>query len=575
MKPAAWFVYLNIVGLLVVAIWFRGRDLANLPGINGDEAWYGVQAELVLRGQPFAWRTPTGNLLNPLFFGPQVLLHALFEPSFALLRTMAVASGMAALAVNFWLCRSVFGRRVALISTVVLAVLPINIVYSRLAWDASQSLLLTLPAVYLPLRAIIDPPRKVRWSVCGLAALSAAIIVHPTNLFVAPIVGVCSCLAWRNELSTIWRRSLGNRALSIAAVGLMVMAGVAAGSRSSGFLSRPTNPVEYAAFAVNLGRLFSGATVYEYVSGSVGPANGGSSSRGFTLYDLAASVVFCLLGCGIYRYLRRGSRSPIGTAEQADDAVRIDELINHRRIAVIGLVIGWAVSLIAFFIIAGPAAIAPHFERYGICLIGAGAILAAVSIDWWLDRPACGGIATGAIAMATGWLLLAVFQINFFDFMEATGGRSHRTFRTAAIEPKQAAFDLIVGQSEPGSNVRVLTSEWWNYWPLRYLSLGQRRIPELSKIVVEQYSELPKHFPTNARSGKQIWIVEFDNSPACEEVRSWRRAGNPQMDATTIPDFSGQPLLCIFRIDGSDEAGELFNPEPSTTAITRNAVVDG
>ena len=177
--------------LLATSVWFRCRDLSRVPGINGDEAWYGAQAELVLRGVPVAWRTPTGNLLNPFFFGPVLLLHAIWPPSFGLLRATALASGLLTLLANYWLCRGVFGRRVAWISTLILAVLPINIVYSRLAWDASQSVLATLPAIYWPLRAIVDPRRKVRWSGLGLAALAAAIVVHPTNLFVSGVTGIC------------------------------------------------------------------------------------------------------------------------------------------------------------------------------------------------------------------------------------------------------------------------------------------------------------------------------------------------------------------------------------------------
>ena len=80
-------VFLNVAGLLLFAVALRCRDLGNLPGINGDEAWYGVQAELLLRSERISPRTPSGNLLNPLFFAPQFALHAIFQPSFALLRT--------------------------------------------------------------------------------------------------------------------------------------------------------------------------------------------------------------------------------------------------------------------------------------------------------------------------------------------------------------------------------------------------------------------------------------------------------------------------------------------------------
>ncbi len=197
------FVQVNVLAIIAVAVWFRCRDLGRLPGVNGDEAWYGVQAELVLHGQPIDWRTPTGNLLNPLFFGPQLLLHALFEPSFALLRATAVVSGLLALLVNYWFCGRLFGKRAAAISTVILAVLPTNIVYSRLAWDASQSLLVTLTTIYLALYAIVDSQRRTRWSAAALIAQAVAIVVHPTNVFVAPIVGLCLAIAWRDELRSV------------------------------------------------------------------------------------------------------------------------------------------------------------------------------------------------------------------------------------------------------------------------------------------------------------------------------------------------------------------------------------
>ena len=61
---------------------FRTSDLGNLPGINGDEGWYGVQVNSMLAGRPFAMRTPTGLPLNPFFAGVQVpLLFSSSRPS--------------------------------------------------------------------------------------------------------------------------------------------------------------------------------------------------------------------------------------------------------------------------------------------------------------------------------------------------------------------------------------------------------------------------------------------------------------------------------------------------------------
>src|SRR6202012_4449171 len=102
----------------------------------------------------------------------------------------SVLTGIAVLLLNFWLCRPVFGKRVALVSTVILAVLPINIAYSRLAWDTAQTVFIVVPTILLPLRAVVDPKRKLRWSVLGIAALGFALLVHPTNIFAAPIVAL-------------------------------------------------------------------------------------------------------------------------------------------------------------------------------------------------------------------------------------------------------------------------------------------------------------------------------------------------------------------------------------------------
>jgi len=193
------------LGLVIVAVWFRCRCLGNVPGVNGDEAWYGVQAVETLRDGSFQFRTPTGNPSNPFFLGPLVLLHAWFPPSVVLLRSVAVASGLAALLVNWLLCRWVFDRATAAVSTVLLAVWPVSIVYSRFAWDASQSVLATLPVVYLSLATLRFPERRWLLVPTMVVAIGAAVWVHPTNLFAAA-TAVAALGLWQ-------RQALGGRGL--------------------------------------------------------------------------------------------------------------------------------------------------------------------------------------------------------------------------------------------------------------------------------------------------------------------------------------------------------------------------
>ncbi|HEX3998872.1 MAG TPA: hypothetical protein VHX65_10005 [Pirellulales bacterium] len=543
-----WATALNVIGLLLLAVVCRCRDLGNLPGVNGDEAWYGVQAELLLHDRPIPWRTPSGNLLNPLFFVPQLAIHAIFKPSFVVLRSTAVFSGLAALVLNFWLCRRVFGRRMAIISTTVLAALPIDIAYSRLAWDASQSLLAALPCVYLPLWAIVDARRKIRLSLATVAALLLAILIHPTNLFIAPIAITCLGYAWRSKLVPAARRVAAFRpgsrrsvAWSAAAAILVVIAGSMVVQRSAGRmawletpLARGANISQYGEFLMNFGRLFSGATEYEYISGAIGASGSNASAQDpvrwqYVPYDLAAWIVGGSILWGIAGAIRQ--ERPESTC----------------------LCLGYGASLIGFFLVAGPGALAPGVERYAIWMIAPAAILASIAIGSWQDRGGRAAAIATSGAIVIGWLLLLGFQTNCLDFMHDSGGNSHRTFRTAAIEPKQAALEQIIAKSEPGKPVRIVTSEWWTYWPMRYLSFAEDS-SRGGQISVEQRTSAAEQaliLSAGELDRGQLWFVEFTDTAACKAL--WQAARNARLPLreTTIVDFAGRPILSLFLVDSA------------------------
>jgi 4-amino-4-deoxy-L-arabinose transferase-like glycosyltransferase len=69
--------------------------------------------------------TPSGNPLNPFFLLPLAALHIFLPPSIAALRLIPLASGLAALGLNYVLCGRAFDRRTAIVSTWILALLPI------------------------------------------------------------------------------------------------------------------------------------------------------------------------------------------------------------------------------------------------------------------------------------------------------------------------------------------------------------------------------------------------------------------------------------------------------------------
>ena len=209
--------------------------------------------------------------------------------------------------------------------------------------------------------------------------------------------------------------------------------------------------------------------MFEYVSGAVAPVENEFS---WTLagYDLAAGIVVGLLGWGLYRVWHDAARFTGRNAENAGEPQR--SCCGSFRLS--WLALGYRLGTVSGGVL--PCG-------------GAGSHCAAFRTLWnLLDRSrrdsrgdcarlvarsaGCGGTNRGRCitAVAAGWLLLWSFQAKFFDFLQETGGQSHPTFRTAATEPKQAAFDYIVVHSDPAHDIRVLTGEWWNFWPLAYLS---------------------------------------------------------------------------------------------------------
>ena len=424
---------MGLGAVLAVAVFFRGYALGRLPGINGDEAWYGVQAQRFLEGIDVQWRTPTGNLPGPLHLGLMMVLLKGVAPSFALLRVPSVLSSLGALVLAYVVGRRHFDRPTGALALVWMAVLPANIAYARFGWDPSHSGLVDMGAAYF---ALAGHPVA-----CALT-FALALAVHPTNVFLAPFL-VLTFLGADLERGG-WKRALMRTGLHVVllCLSLGVLAFTTSGGQATvngpGVLLRLRQPEQWGLFARLYARLLSGDTVFTYIAGSgLGAARDGA--------DLAVGLVLGgLLGVGVLR-LRR-----------------------ERWGREVGVVLGWAVSVLVFFVLAGNDAIKPHLERYALCLVTPTVLALAVLLREFgargahLERPF---VLTAGLAV----LLLGGFWLRYFSALETTGSTSHETFWTGPREPKQVAFERILAEATPKGGARVVAENWWVYWPLAYL----------------------------------------------------------------------------------------------------------
>ena len=470
---------LAAVALVVgVSMAFRLIALDHVPGINGDEAWYGVQAEEALAGRPFAWRTPMGNPLNPLHTGPIFLAHLFGAgPAFWVLRLPSAAAGLLLVGLTYLLVRRTFGREAALIATMLMACLPVNIVYSRLGWDPSESGLADLIVLYLVFRR--------RW-IWAAGAFGGALLIHPTNIFLAPVAAGCAvgvlaagaADAVQRRRVFLWAAGIGG---GLACLGLFVLA--------SPHAPRFAPPLEaiggracdlsgWIAFAGLYGQLLSGVTVYRYV---VGPL----SDSVVAVHDvLFWALVLALLFLGLPR------------------------LIRQRNWAALGLLAGLGLGLACFYLVAGLAAITPHQERYALFCVVPSCLAATVLADA-LRGSRLGGKPWPVCGLALCAVLLTVFHVQYFARMRATGGESHRTYWTGRVEPKLAAVRLILAETPAAGAVTIVAEDWWSYWPIRYLVAQEERV---MVICAEKNPGIPLP-PGAARTASRIFVVGFAGGP--------------------------------------------------------------
>jgi hypothetical protein len=425
-----------------------------------------------------------------------------------------------------------------------LACLPIAIAYSRFGWDQSQAPLAALLCLYFALK------RQVAGAV---TTFGIGLIVHPANFFLAPIVlgplAAEQILRLRTLAAEQRRRLLlgtgaallGLGLLGFLALWLLVPGYVLDRWLEQGLLGsigrRLSRPGEWAEFALRYGDLLTGTTIYRYIVGPV-PEWSVWLQRG-----LFWGLLILLLAGGLPRLIRRGD------------------------VPALGFLSGLAVSLLAFCIVLGPRLIGPALERYAMCLVTPSCIALALlgsnlGETLWARRLQLAGLLT------VGGLLLAGFYQHYFLVLIETGGESHRTFRTGPVEPKQAAFDVVLAAAE-GQPVTILAEDWWTFFPLYYLAGNHR---EIRVVFCDQSDKEPE-----ARVGVAVAVATRAAGPAVAAATrvagaavaasrrrfvagfagracdQWLTKHAPSVPKQVIADYAGRPLLYVWDIGRGTE----------------------
>ncbi len=415
------------LGVVARTIW-----LDSLPGLNGDEAWYGVQ---VVSGAA-SLRTPTGNLVNPLHLAPLALLQPFAPLAPWVLRAPALLAGLVTLALGHRLLRRSLGPAEAACFTALAASSPDLVAYARLGWDASGTPLASLVALHLALSR--------RWVWAAVAA-GASLVVHPTNALLAAPLGALLAVDLFATPSTKRRGALIAASVTASlALGALVLAAVVRFDLRAALGGLAPAPGEtFATMLSRYGDLLTGVTVYRYIAGPVPRA--AALAHQAVFWALVAPAV--ALGCA--RAWRDG----------------------ERRLA--ALAAGLAASLVALYAGFGTFPLTPGSERYGQFLVVPSLVLVAWSLSALWPRD--GGRRAFTAAALASVVTLACVGAFYFRPLRVEGGRSHRTFRIGAREPKVMVADAVRAASGSRDAV-VLAEDWWTGVPLEYLLARSPRV---------------------------------------------------------------------------------------------------
>lgn len=514
--------------VFLLAFLLRVIDLNNLPGFNGDEAWYGVQIERFQASLPVVVQAPSGRLSTNIFLAAVLApIQVVVGPAIWVLRVPAVIAGVLTVWLAFVGLRSVWGRGAALSTAVILACLPINIAYSRFGWDPS----LLGPFIVVAIAAA----GRGRWLAAVLAVV-AAIVVHPTAVLTLPLIWGLVLGAGRAPAGW-WGRLAPLRwgGFALASAGLVVLSRVLADTNHAtgqGISVARITDLDHAwKFTSTLFSLFSGRSVHNYFV-----STGVISKPWLILERGALTVTLIVVVTGLLVALA------------------------HRVWRDVGLLVGTSVSAVLLYLSLAAPVVLPEYGRYAVFIVPPAVLCFVVAMKHsvWLvatrysrSRP---DAETGAAevgpgpatisTLALGIALLAVTITAYFQPLRDHGSATHEAFLTAKVDPKQQVWEIISAHPGAGRST-VYCPDWWLCYPLVYFAGAGDSASSIVSF------EADPRWLFKARAND--WVAVRTGSAADVMLRERLRTMPGSAEARSpgpwlVVDLSGRPAYTVFRL---------------------------
>lgn len=486
-----------------VGILLRTLFLTHIPGLNADEAWYGNFVLDLHRGAVENFSTPSGgSIFNPYFRLPLYFLHSYFEPSILILRLPAVISGVLLMLFSYILMKRSFNREIARLILIFTAFMPVNIMYSRIGWDASQIALFSLLIIFFSLRG------RAIWT---SFFLSTSLLIHPTCIFLLPIALLCNIAAVLENKDAVKIKHFLLIILAIIIIPLTTLYII--------------NDIVYATLDHNSADIYKRLFDFSYLmrcwQAYIHFLTGTTSYSYFVGFEdnYISNLLFLILG-GLIIFLY---------------AYGLIRYIKNKNYIKLALLIGVFFSILIFSFIMGDIGYKKGYERYALFMVIPSIISFVVILnDLFLKKIYYSHI---IMTMLICFFLYEI-SVNYYIKLFESGGYSEMTYRTNYRDPKREVFDLIKRDAVDKKNIDIYVSSWWNSEPLKYFFYNYESVNVLLKFDSISSSD-PEIDSTS-------YIVTFPNDEMDQFVEN--RLLNVIIKKWKISDYGGKPVIYLYKI---------------------------
>ena len=209
--------YLPIILILLVALFARAYNLATVPpGLDGDEMFNGWDASRALKEKPTVY-FPANFGREPLHIYLMALTTRVLETTAWTLRLPMVLNGVVGIALTYALATRFFNRRVALLTSALIALSLWPLRVDRVALRAGLQPTFQVAAVYALWRAL--EKRNVHWTVAA-GLLNGLVLYTYTAGRIFPLV----VILWVGTRVLIERKLPWRHLLAVGAIALLTLA---------------------------------------------------------------------------------------------------------------------------------------------------------------------------------------------------------------------------------------------------------------------------------------------------------------------------------------------------------------